>query len=161
MKIKNIKIAILFSAVFLLLVIFLPSACNTKCRSLQSSYNGKVIGMYDFKDCFLYAQFDSILVITSDTAFTSYKKAHFKNCTATLDAVDFNTNCILGFKVRSIACNAAFHRNIEIDSVAKIYKYTVSVEKCAGCGTNITSTNIVVAPQIPTGYKLQFVTKTQ
>jgi hypothetical protein len=154
---RNNRIFPVLFAFLLAGFIIFQTACNKKCGSLQSSISGKVIGMYDFKECFLYAQFDSTLLIDSDTGFTNYKNKHFKNCTATLDPVDFSKNCLIGFKVRSIACNAVFNRNITIDSANKIYRYTVTVEKCAGCGTNITSTNIVLAPQIPAGYKLEFV----
>lgn len=153
---KNPLIKLLFMLFFAGFILF-QTACNKKCSSLQSSISGSVIGLYDFKECFIYAQFDSTLIIDSDTGFTNYKNQKFKNCNATLEAVDFSKNCILGLKVRSIACNAVFHRNITIDSAKKIYRYTVNVEKCAGCGTNITSTNIVLAPQIPAGYKVEFV----
>ncbi len=152
---KSLKVVL--ATVVLAGIVFGQQACNKKCRSLQSSYSGKIVGMYDFKECFIYAQFDSTLIIASDSDFTKFKKAHFTNCTATLDAVDFSKNCIVGFKVKSVACNAAFHRNIEIDSAAKTYTYSVRVERCKGCGTDITSTNIVVAPQIPAGYKTIFV----
>jgi hypothetical protein len=158
----SLKKHIYFFYPFILFIIILCSnACNKKCSELQSSVTGKAIGLYDFKDCFIYAQFDSTLKITSDTAFESFQKQHFKFCTASLDPIDFSKNCLLGFKVKAIACNAAFHRNVEIDSVKKIYRYTVTVEKCEGCGTDITSTNIILAPQIPMGYSLQFRTKTQ
>lgn len=143
----------------LLALVIWSSSCNKKCRSLQSTYGGAIVGAYDFKECFIYAQFDSTLVIASDTAFQNYKTAHFKNCTATLDAVDFSKNCIIGYKVKVLACNAAFHRNISIDTTAKTYTYTVSVETCSGCGQEIASPNIMLAPQIPAGYALKFVTK--
>lgn len=140
-------------------MLWFSSGCNKKCSSLESSISGKVIGLYDFRECFIYAQFDSTLLITSDTAFATYRNAHFKNCTATLDAVDFNKNCLIGYKVKVVACNVAFHRNIEIDSVKHEYRYTVTTEKCAGCGTDIVSTNIVLAPQVPAGYKVIYATK--
>lgn len=140
-------------------LVFFSSGCNKKCRALQSNESGLIIKAYDFKECFIYAQFDSTLIIDSDTAFTNYKNAHFKNCTATLDPVDFSQQMIIGYKVKVIACNAAFYRHIELDSANKIYRYTVTTEKCSGCGSDITSTNIVLAPKVPAGYSVKFETK--
>lgn len=115
--------------------------------------------MYDFKSCYIYANFDSTLILASDTAFANFKASRFKNCNASLDAVDFSKNVIIGFKTVTNACNAAFHRSIQIDTVNKLYNYTVEVEKCKGCGTELTSYNIALGPKIPQGYTVKFIRK--
>lgn len=138
---------------------FMLNACNKKCRSLSSTFSGEVLKLYDFKSCYVYATFDSVLLLASDTAFANYKKSRFINCSAELEPVDFSKNMIIGYKTSTNACNAAFHRNISIDTAKKEYVYTVTIETCTGCGTPLTSTNIVVAPQIPSGYNLKLVKK--
>jgi hypothetical protein len=44
--------------------------------------------------------------------------------------------------------------------VNKEYRYTIEMELCTGCGTELTGTNWVVAPQLPAGYTLKFIQKT-
>lgn len=143
----------------LMVISSIQFSCNKKCRALESSNSGDVIGLYDFKECFPYASFDTSLIIDSDTAWASYQAGHFKTCNASLDAIDFSKNSLLGFKTQTNACNAAFHRNITIDTTAKTYTYTVTIEKCNGCGTGITSTNFVLGKKIPSGYQVKFVKK--
>lgn len=146
-------------AIFLLSIMALQfSACN-KCRNLDSTQSGAILSLYDFKSCYIYVNFDSSLIIDSDTAFSSYQASHFKNCNASLESVDFSKNIILGFKTKTNACNAAFHRSIDIDTVHKEYRYTVEMENCKGCGTELSSNNIVVAPKIPAGYALKLIGK--
>lgn len=137
---------------------FIFQTCNKKCRSIESSYSGAVIGLYDFKDCYIYAKVDSNLLIRSDTAFANYKSKNFIHCDAgALDPVDFSKNMILGFKTTTSACNAAFHRKVEIDSLQKQYRYIVEIERCNGCGTELTSSNFVIAPQLPAGFTMTFI----
>ena len=78
-------------------------------------------------------------------------------CTAALDPIDFSKNMLLGFKTITHACNVAFHRNITLDSTNKIYRYTVELETCNGCGTELLGTNFVLGPPLPAGYKLEFI----
>lgn len=153
------RIATLIPAV-LLIVSVLTQSCNKKCRSVESSYSGAITGLYDFKDCYIYAKLDSHLLIRSDSAFNAYKSSHFIHCdAAALEKVDFSQNMIIGFKTKTNACNVAFHRKVEIDQVNKTYTYTVEVERCGGCGTELASSNFVVAPQLPSGYAIRFVRK--
>ncbi|MBS3912893.1 MAG: hypothetical protein KG003_00185 [Bacteroidetes bacterium] len=134
-------------------------SCNKKCRALESTNSGLVVGLYDFKECFPYATFNSTLIIDTDTGFANYQASHFKTCAAQLDAIDFSKNVLLGFKTETHACNAAFHRNISIDTTAKTYTFTVTIEKCDGCGTQLMSTNFLIGPKIPAGYQVNFVKK--
>lgn len=134
-------------------------SCNKNCSSLQSTYGGKVVGMYDFKSCFVYARLDSNIIINSDTAFQRYKDDHFINCNAVLDNIDFSKNALLGFRTKAYGCNVAFHRIVEIDDALMTYTFKVKIETCGGCGTELTSPNWVVAPQIPVGYKVIFKTE--
>jgi NAD-dependent dihydropyrimidine dehydrogenase PreA subunit len=143
-----------------LVFIFLSGSCNKKCKSLESTNSGSIVASYDFKDCYVYATFDSTITITTDSAFTAYKAKQFINCSpSSLEAVDFNKNMIVGYKIKVNACNVGFHRKIEIDTTKKEYRYTVETELCTGCGTELTGTNFVVAPQIPAGYSLLFSNK--
>lgn len=143
----------------LLIPIIFTYACNKKCSSIDSTVSGADVALYDFKECFIYAHLDTTLVIQSDTAFASYKAKYLKNCnTASMAPIDFTQKVLLGYRIKGNACNVAFHRIVEIDDTNKIYKYKVLVESCGGCGTDVTSTNIITAPKIPPGYKLVFET---
>lgn len=150
---------ILVSAVTLcILMIF--TTCNKKCGGMENSEEGNIIEKFDFADCFLYARVDSTLVISSDSAFTAYKNKNFKNCnSSTFKTIDFNQHSLLGYMVRIPACNVAFHRKVEIDNVAKVYRYTVTIEKCTGCNQQISSPNFVLVPKIPSNYGVVFETK--
>lgn len=138
----------------------MAAGCNKKCRSLESKNSGAVVGLYDFKDCYIYAKVDSNVVIRSDSDFTKYKTAHFIHCkSGELDVIDFSKNMLLGYRTLTVACNAAFNRHIAIDTATKVYLYEVTVEKCKGCGTELASNNFVIAPQLPAGYTLKFSVK--
>jgi hypothetical protein len=156
---KRTYLYLKLAALAIVLLAFVFSSCNKKCSSLEATNSGEVVSLYDFKECFVYATFDSILVIDSDTAFDNYKKSHFITCKPSLDPIDFSKHILLGFKTSTHACNAAFHRNIELDHTNKIYRFTVTIETCKGCGTPLLSTNFVIGPQIPAGYTLQFIKK--
>src|SRR5262245_5285131 len=80
------------------------SSCGKKCRDLEGSISGQISSLYDFKECFPNATFDSTLVISSDTAFKSYKQSHMPNCKASLDSIDFSKHMLLGFKTITHAC---------------------------------------------------------
>ena len=146
--------------VFALGILTVFGACNKKCKSLKNTETGSILNAYDFKDCYVYATFDSTLLIRSDSAFTAYKQKQFIHCTpSSLDAVDFSKNMIIGYKIKVNACNVGFHRNISIDTTAKTFNYNIEYDLCRGCGAELTGTNIVVAPQIPLGYTLKFSSK--
>ncbi len=151
-----------FPVIFLCLgILFLGSQCNEKCKDMESSEEGSILSKYDFGgDCFIFASIDSNLVIRSDSAFKAFKDKRFKNCNAgTVPAIDFSQHSLLGFLVKVPACNAAFHRKVVIDNNAKIFHYTVSIEKCTGCNQLVSSPNFVLVPAIPNGYKVVFETK--
>ena len=144
-----------------LAVLFLFGQCNEKCKDMANSEEGDIKGKFDFgESCFLYARVDSTLVIASDSAFNKFKNEHFKNCNAgTVPAIDFSQQALLGYMVKVPACNAAFHRKVVIDNTAKVFRYTISIEKCTGCNTLISSPNFVLVPAIPPGYSVVFETK--
>ena len=151
-----------FPVIFpVLALLFLFSQCNEKCKDMASSEEGVIKGKFDFgESCFLYARVDSTLVIASDSAWTKFKDKQFKNCNAgSVPTIDFSQNALLGYMVKVPACNAAFHRKVEIDNTAKVFRYTVSIEKCTGCNTLISSPNFVLVPAIPPGYTVVFETK--
>lgn len=135
-------------------------SCAKKCKTIEGTNAGVIVSSYDFKDCYVYASFDSTITFQSDSAFNAYKAKQFINCTpANLEAVDFTKNMIIGYKIKVNACNVGFHRKIEIDSIKKEYRYSIETELCGGCGTALTGTNFVVAPQIPAGYTLIYSNK--
>lgn len=136
--------------------------CNKKCRNLSSDVSGAIVKAYDFGECLVYAYVDSNRVISSDTAFSSYKKKYLKGCdTGKLEAIDFSQHMLVGYKTRVFACNVGFHRQLLIDDAAKTYTYLIKKELCRGCNTELVSPNWVVMPLLKPGYKLLFKTEEQ
>jgi hypothetical protein len=63
---------------------------------------------------------------------------------------------LVGYKLKTYACNVAFHRKLIIDDSAKTYTYSIEMELCRGCNSELTSPNWVIMPKLPAGYKMVF-----
>lgn len=142
-----------------ILVALTTSSCNKKCAGLESSIDGAIEATYQFGDCDFFAAIDSNLIIRSQAEFDSFVDGRMKNCSSlnTIPAVDFQKNTLIGNMVSTAACNVAFKRNLSVDHVAKVYTYTITIEKCAGCNQLLRSPNFVLTPPIPTNYSMKWV----
>jgi hypothetical protein len=161
---RGIAILLLFMRHLLtgIILILTLQACNNKCASIKSDVSGGIIKAYDFGTCLLYAQLDSHRVISSDTAWNSYKDKYLKNCNpAELENIDFSQHMLVGYKLTEYACNLAMHRKLIINEAAKTYTYQVTVETCGGCNSRLSSPNWVLMPQLPPGYIMRFEKLTQ
>lgn len=148
--------------IFTLSLALFSTGCNKKCADLESTVSGAIVKAYDFGQCFIYTAHDSSRIIDSDTAFQRYKDKNLKACDPSgLEAIDFSRHMLVSYRVKVYACNAAFHRRLDIDTAAKTYTYTVKTELCRGCNTELTSPNWVIMPQLPAGYKLVYRTEEQ
>lgn len=157
------KKPILFGRIWIIalsLISVIWVSCNKKCANLNGGIAGSVLREYDFGDCKVYARVDSHLVISNQSEWDSYRNAKLKVCdNGNLPAIDFNAEALIGYKISQIACNVGFKKTITVDAVNKEYIYTVTLDKCTGCNTEITSHNWVVGPKIPPDYKVIFQTK--
>ena len=115
---------------------------------------------YDFGDCFLYTSLDSQVVIDDAGKWTAFKQKYLKFCdTLKLENIDFTQHMLVGYKLKTYACNVAFHRKLTIDDSSKTYTYAIEQQLCRGCNTELTSPNWVIMPKLPAGYTIVFTTR--
>jgi hypothetical protein len=144
----------------IILLLLLPgifTQCNRKCRNLANTESGGIIKSYDFGDCFLYTSLDSQVVIDDAGKWTAFKQKYLKYCdTLKLENIDFTQQMLVGYKLKTYACNVAFHRKLIIDDSTKTYTYFIEMELCRGCNSELTSPNWVIMPKLPAGYNMFF-----
>lgn len=134
--------------------------CNRDCRNMANTQSGGIVKPYDFGDCFLYTSLDSHVMIDNASNWSAFKQKYLKYCdTQKLEAIDFSQHMLVGYKLKVYACNVAFHRKLIIDDSAKIYTYSIEMEVCKGCNSELTSPNWVIMPKLPAGYKMVFANK--
>ena len=141
----------------LLCVAGLLANCNRECRNLSNTQSGGIVKAYEFGDCFLYTSLDSQVVIDDTGKWTAFKQKYLKYCdTQKLENIDFSQHMLVGYKLKVYACNVAFHRKLIIDDSAKTYTYSIEMETCKGCNSELTSPNWVIMPKLPVGYTMLF-----
>lgn len=142
----------IFSAVLLFM-----AGCNRECRNLDNTESGGIVKAYNFGDCFLYTALDSQNVIDDAAKWTEFKQKNLKFCdTQKLENIDFSQHMLVGYKLKVYACNVAFHRKLIIDDNAKTYTYSIEMELCRGCNSELSSPNWVIMPKLPAGYTMVF-----
>lgn len=152
MRFRILSIALLISAFF--------TQCNRECRNLANTESGGIIKAYDFGDCFLYTSLDSQVVIDDAGKWTAFKQKYLKFCdTLKLENIDFTRHMLVSYKLKTYACNVAFHRKLIIDDSTKTYTYSIEQQLCRGCNSELTSPNWVIMPKLPAGYTIVFTNK--
>jgi hypothetical protein len=146
----------------LLPALLFTSACEQPCSGLEDRNRGAIIGSYDFGTCFFYANsLQGEQLIRNAAEFSNFKQNFLKNCpdSGRLPAVDFSRHMLIGLNSQTTACNVAYDREIALDTAAKVYKYTVVVQRCGECGTKFREPNWVLGPQLPAGYRFEAVVR--
>ena len=147
---------------FLLVIAGFLANCNRECRNLSDTESGGILKAYDFGGCFLYTGIDSQNVIDDAGKWTAFKQKYLKYCdTLKLENIDFSKHMLVGYKLKVYACNVAFHRKLIVDDNAKTYTYSIEMEICKGCNTELASPNWVIMPKLPAGYSLRFQSSTR
>lgn len=156
---KLINTPFLAAAVF---VAFLSVSCKKKCDLGQDITSGEIksdISIYPASG-YLTAQMTSDqYLITGDHA---YADRYQISANQGMDRKDINYNeySILCYPM-TVSCFAQFDRNVVIDDVNGVVKYTIKVKDCGKCEEDRYVENYVAIRAIPSSYLIIYDTDIQ
>jgi hypothetical protein len=146
-----------FTGIMALGIFALP-ACKQQCADMPVVNTGAIAGEYDFGSCFFFANsLQGDKIIRNRSEFIAFRNEFLGNCsdTANLASIDFDRNILLGINTQTTACNVGYRRVISIDTVEKVYRYTVTVNRCGPCRTKFRDPNFVLGPPLPAGFRFE------
>lgn len=147
-----------FTLISVLSLLLLIGACKNKCSKIENLNTGLSNTEYRWGKCYLNANASTAgMIIQTPAEFSKYKSDSLKFCdTLSVPSIDFNTSSLLGINAAGDGCNVGFERNLEKDTVAKKYIYTVNVMQCGDCGSRFLDPNWIKTEKIAAGYTVEF-----
>lgn len=141
----------------ILLVSSLMMGCNKKCDLGQDVTSGQIkTGVSVFPDSgYLTAGLnpDQYLITASHPYAQRYQISFDQGLTK--GNVNYNEYSILAYPM-TVSCFAQFTRNVTIDDVNGVVKYTVKVKDCGRCEEERLIENYVIIRSVPDSYTVLF-----
>lgn len=140
-----------------LIILTLSSGCKKKCDFGQDILSGEIkldITAYPGSG-YLTANTPGNYLITAGHQYADRFKIS-RDYGVTKEDVNYSEFSILSFPL-SVSCYATFDRNVVIDDINGIIRYTINVKECGKCDEKRYVENYVVIRSVPSTYQVIYV----
>ncbi|MCO5260700.1 MAG: hypothetical protein M9916_11195 [Crocinitomicaceae bacterium] len=148
------------TAFFTLLLagIILSSGCNKGCKSLgENVTTGEIkTGVYIYPRSGYMTSFmkESEYLITGSNPYADRYQISFDKG-ETKKSINYNEYSLLCYPITT-SCFAQFDRDVKIDDVNGVVKYTIKVKQCGKCKEERLTENYVAIRAVPSTYQVVF-----
>ncbi|GHB79724.1 hypothetical protein [Persicitalea jodogahamensis] len=93
------------------------------------------------------------------TTEEQYRQVFDHCCAGKLESVDFSKYDVLGASTINQGVGSTYMRDVQVDSLSKKIKYTITERYCRKSSPVDGKGNFVVVPKLPIGYSVEYVRK--
>ncbi len=159
--------------VLLILLVLLIAACEKNDNVIQKpdlSLQPEYLEPMYFGFCFggLYPPNSKEIIIKTNAGYQLLGDScrvltlcSVKCDTANLPEIDFKQYSLIGKYTQGGGCEVEYNRYLDIDTVNKVYNYTIEVDYESDCDMLIMNMNWALVPTIPDSYTVSFHVKNQ